>query len=342
MSTGESLHFEHHHANLAGSLYKPDSLDPVPVVIVLHSASGGLRTNRFYEHLTALLPACGIAVFVYDRRGSGGSTGSFETANFALLAADAQAAIAALTTRNDIDRQRIGLYGISQGGWIAPLVAAHDPAVSLLVIVSGCGLTPAEQMIYSAQTALREAHYPEAIIAAATQLRQHVDAYYRGTLQRPVVQAELDAVRSEPWFPLAYVNEELPDNAQQSKWYLEIVPWNTSSSAARARARTQVGLAVCTPTARGPIRARAIGAGHSPGGKSVDAASAVCASKLASRLRRVVRVLSSACEPSTMRSGAGSTSTLSMMRAAMRAGSPGARPFFGSSSRTKLWAGVSS
>ena len=79
-----------------------------------------------------------------------------------------------------------------------------------------------------------------------------------------------------------------------------------------------------------------------PGRKSVDAASSVCASKPAIRLRRVARVLSSACEPRTMRSGAGSTSTLSMIRAAIRAGSPGARPFFGSSIRRNACAGVSS
>jgi len=57
-------------------------------------------------------------------------------------------------------------------------------------------------------------------------------------------------------------------------------------------------------------------------------------------LRSVVRVVSSACEPSIIRSGAGSVSTLAMMRAAMRAGSPGASPFAGSSIFRKLCAGV--
>ena len=60
------------------------------------------------------------------------------------------------------------------------------------------------------------------------------------------------------------------------------------------------------PAVGGHFRACDAGAGHSPGGKSVEAARSVCASKPATHLRSVARVLVSACEPSTMPSGAGS------------------------------------
>jgi hypothetical protein len=68
---------------------------------------------------------------------------------------------------------------------------------------------------------------------------------------------------------------------------------------------------------------------HASGRKFVEAANLVCASKLAMRLRRVVRVPSNACEPSTSRNGAGSTSTFSMMRAAIRSGFTRSQPVLG-------------
>ena len=83
-------------------------------------------------------------------------------------------------------------------------------------------------------------------------------------------------------------------------------------------------------------------AAYSPSGKSVEAASSLCSSKSARRALRVEIVQSSACEPSIIRRGAGSLSALSMMRAAMRTGSPGARPFAASSILRKAWAGLPS
>jgi dienelactone hydrolase len=222
MSSVESIQFVHHDAQLAGTLYKPALPGPAPVVIVVHSAQGGERSFPFYRHLTRHLPAAGIAVLLYDRRGSGESTGDFQTADFPLLAADAQAAATTLAERSDIDAQRIGVYGVSQGGWIAPLVAGLCPTIALLVIVSGCGVTPAEQMSYSARTALEQAGYPTTVGEQVTALRQRVDAYYRGALPRASVQAEINEVRNEPWFPLAFIHPNLPEDVLRSKWFQEM------------------------------------------------------------------------------------------------------------------------
>ena len=222
MSSVESIQFAHHDAHFAGTLYKPATSGRAPVVIVVHAAQGGERTYPFYQHLTIHLPAAGIGVLLYDRRGSGESTGRFETADFALLAADAHAAVTTLAQRSDIDAQRIGVYGISQGGWIAPLVAALYPTIALLVIVSGCGVTPAEQMSYSARTALEQAGYPMPTREYVAALRQRVNAYYRGTLPRARVQAEINDVRSQPWFPLAFLTAELPEDVRRSKWFYEM------------------------------------------------------------------------------------------------------------------------
>jgi len=209
---------------LVGTLYSPPGQAHYPVLIVLHAANGGMRQHPFYQHLATALPARGIAVLIYDRRGSGQSAGDFQTADFEDLAGDAVAAIDYLCSRSEVDGERVGLYGISQGGWIAPIAAIQRPQVACQVIVSGCGVSPAQQMDYGASYTLRAAGYSEDIVARALALRGRVNEYYRGHLSSEVIHADLDQVRTEPWVQSAYLptSEELPTVVAHDKWYYEM------------------------------------------------------------------------------------------------------------------------
>jgi len=193
-------------------------------MVVLHAANGGTRQFTFYQHLTTQLPARGVAVLVFDRRGSGHSSGDFETASFETLARDGSAAVDYLRSRDDIDKERMGMYGISQGGWIAPLAAARRPDIAFLIIVSGCGVSPAKQMDYGASYTLRQAGFPEDVIARAIALRNRVNQYYRGHTPREMVAADLDRAQNEPWFQFAYLggSENLPEDVTKDKWWYEL------------------------------------------------------------------------------------------------------------------------
>jgi hypothetical protein len=204
---------------LKGTLTKPDIDYPCPVVIVVHTSNHGRRDFGVYQHLTKLLPPRGIAVFLYDRRGSGASTGDFETASFFDLAADAQAAIDLLKSRSDIDAKHIGVWGMSQGGWIAPLTASNSADVSFIIAVSAVGVTPAEQMNYSAEFELREKGYSEDALKQMSELRSLVDEYYREKADRTEVQGKLEMFRKEAWFPFAYLDDDLPQDPTLDKWY---------------------------------------------------------------------------------------------------------------------------
>src|SRR5512145_3351031 len=114
----QEIVFSNQAVQLAGTLYKPEAGSTSPAMVVLHAANGGTRQFAFYQHLTRQLPEHGIAVLLFDRRGSGQSAGNFETASFDTLAGDGRAAVEYLQSREDIDKKRIGLFGISQGGWI--------------------------------------------------------------------------------------------------------------------------------------------------------------------------------------------------------------------------------
>lgn len=218
----EEIAFQNEAVLLKGTLTKADINTPCPVLIVTHTSNAGTRDFDVYQHLTELLPTHGLAVFLYDRRGSGDSTGDFESASFFDLAADAQAAIDQLKVRSDIDPKRIGVWGMSQGGWIVPLVATKSAEVAFVVAVSAVGVSPAEQMSYSAEYELRKRGFPEEALRQMSELHALVNKYYRGKADRSQVQKKLDASRQETWFPFAYLDEGLPEDPTVEKWYQEM------------------------------------------------------------------------------------------------------------------------
>jgi hypothetical protein len=218
----EEITFRNEDVVLKGTLTKPDIDKPCPVVVVTHTSNHGTRDFGVYQHLTKLLAPRGIAVFLYDRRGSGDSAGDFETASFFDLASDAQAAIDHLKLRSDIDAKHIGVWGMSQGGWIAPLTASNSADVSFVIAVSAAGVTPAEQMNYSAEFELREKGFSEKALKQMLELRGLVDDYYRGKADRSKVQRKLDILRKEDWFSFTYLDDPLPEDPTLDKWYQEM------------------------------------------------------------------------------------------------------------------------
>ena len=218
----EEITFQNGDVLLKGTLTKPDTNTPCPVVIVTHTSNAGTRDFGVYQHLTNLLPPLGIAVFLFDRRGSGDSTADFETATFFDLAADTQAAIDHLKLRSDIDPKHIGVWGMSQGGWIAPLAASTSAEVAFVVAISAVGVSPAEQMNYSAEFELREQGFPEEAIRQMLELRGLINEYFRGKVDRIMVQEKLDIFRDEAWFPFAYLEGDLPQDPTVEKWHQEM------------------------------------------------------------------------------------------------------------------------
>lgn len=115
----EKIKFVSKSDTLVGYLSKPKSIDNFSVVVVTHSASLGNHDSPIYNHLVQTLNGVGVGVFVYDRRGSGESGGNFFTASLIDLANDALKAIDTLKRRSDV--KNIGIFGVSQGGWIYQL-----------------------------------------------------------------------------------------------------------------------------------------------------------------------------------------------------------------------------
>jgi len=115
---------------LADRLVLPMGKDPVPIVVLVHGAER--ESARESYALQGLLPAENIGAFVYDKRGTGGSKGTY-TQDFDILADDAVAAMREARRIAGAHSARIGYQGGSQGGWVAPLAATRAPVDFVIV-----------------------------------------------------------------------------------------------------------------------------------------------------------------------------------------------------------------
>jgi uncharacterized protein len=137
---------------LAGTLTKPDGNGPFPAVILITGSGSQNRNEELMGHkpfwvIADHLSRNGIAVLRYDDRGVGQSKGTPLNATSGDFAGDAGAAFLYLRTRKEIDPESVGLAGHSEGGLIAPIVAASDQRIAFIISLAGTGVT-GEQILH--------------------------------------------------------------------------------------------------------------------------------------------------------------------------------------------------
>ncbi|HEX4014911.1 MAG TPA: alpha/beta fold hydrolase [Candidatus Cybelea sp.] len=216
--------FSHAGATLAGVLYRPVVDRPVPAVVVLHGASSGKASDHLYDHLRTGLPAMGVAVLIYDRRGEGASTGPLKNIDYPTLAGDGVAGARALAKLPSIDPARIGYWGLSQGGWLSVLAASLDPHAAFAISVSAPLVTPELQMEFAMSNHLSLLGYPQSDVDAMLAARKAWTGYLAGTAPRSAAVAALAAIQNKPWFGLMYLPSaaELTANPSTSSWRKEM------------------------------------------------------------------------------------------------------------------------
>jgi uncharacterized protein len=172
------LSFSHAGDVLVGDLYLPQEAspdDPVPaVVMVPGSGPSSGRDARNWEDIGARLPAAGLACFGYDKPGCGESTGDYTRLTLHDRADQTLAAVAAVAAQPEVDSDRVGLFGGSQGGWVGPIAANASPAVKALALISGPGVSVAETEEYQVEAEGAHEGYTEREIADALALYRRV------------------------------------------------------------------------------------------------------------------------------------------------------------------------
>ena len=147
----ERVSFSSAGAVLGGEWYTPPEGDRHPAVVLVHGAGGmdRLGPGGYLTETAGYFVSRGFAVLSFDKRGTGASSGDWRVMSFEDLASDVAAAIRYVHSRRDADPERVGLWGISQAGWVLPLAARMvRPAFVIAVSAAGTGVTPAEQNLY--------------------------------------------------------------------------------------------------------------------------------------------------------------------------------------------------
>lgn len=162
-----TVRFRSGDVDLHGRLVLPPTPGPYPAVVVVHGSEKDAATT--YYHDAWLLAPRGIAVLIFDKRGTGRSGGKFGM-DFSQLADDVVAAVDWLRQQPQIDADRIGLTGYSQGGWISPLAASKSDAVKFVLVGYGMIDSPAEEDRKETLNLLRKTGFGEADIAEADEL----------------------------------------------------------------------------------------------------------------------------------------------------------------------------
>jgi uncharacterized protein len=217
----EERTFQSGAVTLNGTLYLPKIDGRIPAVIAFHAASSPTRDNPLYAHLAETLPPLGIAVFVFDRRGSGKSGGTLENADYTMLADDGLSAQRMLAQDHRIDPRRIGFWGLSQGGWLALLAASRSPPAAFAISISAPMTTPDVQMNFAVANILRIKGFSQWDIDQAIATRTAVDDFLRGKRDRASAQSMLDTAATKPWFVHTYLKSTFKD-PDQSGWAKEM------------------------------------------------------------------------------------------------------------------------
>jgi len=236
----EEVSFSNTKANLslAGTLTMPRTGGPFPTVLLVagsgpHDRDETLAGHRPFLVLADALTRSGFAVLRYDKRGIAASTGDYNSATTEDFASDAEAAVAFLRTRHDLNMKKFGIIGHSEGGLIGTIVAVRDPQqVSWLVLLAAPALKGEEALLLQskliaqagglgdgqitaslafdrkAYSLVREEHDPAAL---QKKLNELVKASgMSGALPPPALQSQIRMI-SSPWFRFYLDYDPIPN-----------------------------------------------------------------------------------------------------------------------------------
>jgi pimeloyl-ACP methyl ester carboxylesterase len=171
---------------LAATFTIPKGDGPFPAVVLITGSGPQDRDEALLGHkpflvLSDYLTRRGIAVLRTDDRGVGKSGGTFATSTTADFSTDTEAGVAYLKTRPDVNPHKIGLIGHSEGGVIAPMVAARNPDVAFIVMMAGTGVSGEEILVAQTQAIVEAGGATHEVAEkAASEERSLLDIVARG------------------------------------------------------------------------------------------------------------------------------------------------------------------
>ncbi len=205
-------------AELAVTLALPPGAPGVRFPALLLLPGSGPSTRSDSEAFAQPFLRAGFAVLAFDKRGCGDSTGSWLTSSLDDLAADGRALFDWVAARAEVEAGRVGLVGISQGGWVAPLVASGRAEVAFIIALTGGGVSPRVIERFDYERRLERAGVVGDDLASA---RRTIDAYFAylsGGAPRSAVTSQLESGKERSWPGDLGIGRVLPSEAQRPAW----------------------------------------------------------------------------------------------------------------------------
>ncbi|HEY6618446.1 MAG TPA: alpha/beta hydrolase [Steroidobacteraceae bacterium] len=193
-----------------------------PLGVSLYSTGDNKRTTIVLIHgndpetreMGFLIPyfvLSGVNVISYDQRGTGKSSGNWQQNGPGQRATDVEAVYDAYSTNPHVDAAYMGVWGFSNGGWTAPIVAVHRP-LKFMILKSGPPESIEANVYYSVVQELRHKNYDAQSIASATDTWRSLFAALSGKGSWDTARALYATASSKPWFKDSYLPYFYPPN----------------------------------------------------------------------------------------------------------------------------------
>lgn len=210
---------------LAGTLTTPKGPGPFPAAILIAGSGpqdrdGSIANHKPFLVIADYLTRKGFAVLRYDKRGVGQSTGTAETATTLDLASDVECAITYLKSRKEIDLNKIGLIGHSEGAMIAPAIAAANPAVPWVVLLAAPGTKGEDTLLNQSDEIARAGGLADAQVLASLNFDKQAYDLVEKETDSAAVSDKLKALVKESGLDSAF-----PPSALDAQIHMMTSPW---------------------------------------------------------------------------------------------------------------------
>ena len=195
---------------LAGTLYLPSGAGPFPALIFAHGSEALPRAREFEVVGAQRFLDAGVAILVTDKRGVGDTPGVYvESSDLYAAAQDVIAQARFLKSLPEICR--VGVFGVSRGGWVAPIAASRSADIDFLVILSGPAVTPNETNIFARAEEARDQGVAETEVQEVVRYRRILWRYYGTGEGYEAAMAAWRVAKDRPWYAgLMESGEPLP------------------------------------------------------------------------------------------------------------------------------------
>jgi alpha-beta hydrolase superfamily lysophospholipase len=211
--TAKDVTFSNGNVMLSGTILIPKGRGLHPATVFLHGSGDETRGDGMF--LADHEARNGIVALVYDKRGTGKSTGDWHTAGFEELGDDAAAGLRLLLKMREVDARRAGFACQSQGCWIAPLAISRGAPAKFLVAMSGPTVTVEDEGFDDYRNRLIEAGRSTDEMSEVLPLLKLDNRVSMGLASWSDLQVEIAKDKDEPWFAAINWEAEAQDDPQR-------------------------------------------------------------------------------------------------------------------------------